>query len=195
MTIAIEQNLSTLLPKLAVQELVERYGDAYTALFNAEEAEWRNSIGMGQRGLEKLLAIKSIVYDIQHRSQTALTSASNPQEVFRAMSDMQFFETEHVRVLYLNAKNRIIKSEDISMGNVTSASMDIKCVFSSAIRLKASAIILVHNHPSGDPQPSREDVTSTKRLSEAGQLLDIPVLDHIIIGRGQYKSLTEEGLM
>ena len=96
-------------------------------------------------------------------------------------------------MLYLNARNHLIKSEDISIGDVTSAALDIKCIFSSAVRLKACAIVIVHNHPSGDSHPSDTDIRSTKRIVEAGRLFDIPVLDHIIIGHGEFHSMSECG--
>ena len=191
----IEQTLSQLLPPVAVAEIVERYGDGYSALFKAEEIEWLQTPGMGRRGLDKLRAIKTLVKSLQNKKQTELINASSSKAVYDAMKDMQFFETEHVRVLYLNSKNHVMKWEDISIGHVTAATIDIKCVFSMAVRLKASAIIVVHNHPSGDPEPSQQDINSTHRLIAAGALLNIPVLDHIVIGAGDYKSLAEEGLL
>lgn len=193
MTTTVETMLTELLPKASVQELVERYGDPYDALFNAEEAEWFDSPGMGHRGLAKLRAIKTLISDVQNRTRKAPIDVSKPQSIYKAMSDMQYFETEHVRVLYLNARNHLIKYEDISIGDVTSASLDIKCIFSSAIRLKACGVVIVHNHPSGDPRPSDIDIHNTKRIAEAGRIFDIPVLDHIIIGHGDFHSMCECG--
>ena len=191
----IEQILSQLLPPVAVAEIVERYGDGYSALFKAEEVECLQTPGMGRRGSDKLRAIKTLVKSLQNKKQMELINASSSKAVYDTMKDMQLFETEHVRVLYLNSKNHVMKWEDISIENVTAATMDIKCMFSMAVRLKASAIIVVHNHPSGDPEPSQQDINSTHRLIAAGALLNIPVLDHIVIGAGDYKSLAEEGLL
>lgn len=193
MNTTVETMLTELLPKASVQELVERYGDPYDALFNAEEVEWFDSPGMGQRGLAKLRAIKTLISDVQNRTRKAPIDVSKPQSIYKAMSDMQYFETEHVRVLYLNARNHLIKYEDVSIGDVTSASLDIKCIFSSAIRLKACGIVIVHNHPSGDSRPSDIDIRNTKRIADAGRIFDIPVLDHIIIGHGEFHSMCECG--
>lgn len=191
-TSTIEQTLAELLPQPAVSDIVERYGDAYAALFKAEEVEWMQSPDMGQRSMEKLRAIKTLVKDIQSKKQTAITDASSSKAVFQAMQDMQYFETEHIRVLYLNNRNHIIKWEDVSIGQVNTASTDAKCIFSTAVRLKASSIILVHNHPSGYPEPSAQDIRFTQQIKAAGALLDIPLLDHVIIGAGTYYSLAEE---
>lgn len=194
-TITIEQTLSELLPRPAVEEIVTRYGDGYSALFKAEEYEWRTSTGMGQRGIEKLRAIKALVREVQTKKQNNLINATSAKSVYEAMSDMQFFEQEHVRVLYLNGRNHVIKFEDISTGTLNMAPMDSKCVFSTAVRLKASAVILVHNHPTGDPTPSETDIASTRSLMAAGHIIGIPVLDHIVIGAGSYTSMNEEGLL
>lgn len=193
MNTTLETTLTELLPKTSVQELVERYGDPYDALFNAEETEWLNSPGMGYRGLAKLRAIKTLISGVQERQRKAPIDVGSPKSIYKAMSDMQYFETEHVRVLYLNARNHLIKYEDIAKGDIASAPLDIKCIFSTAVRLKACSIVVVHNHPSGDSYPSTEDISSTKRLSEAGRLFGIPVLDHIIIGHGQFHSMSESG--
>lgn len=107
------------------------------------------------------------------------------------MSDIQYFETEHVRVLYLNARNHLIKSKDISIGDVTRASLDIKCIFFSTVRLKTCGIVIVHNHPSSDSRPSDVDIRNTKRVVEVGRIFNIPVLDYIIIGHGEFHSMSE----
>ena len=193
MNTTVEAMLTEILPKASVQELVERYGDPYDALFHAEESEWYDAPGMGNRGIAKLRAIKSIIKNVQNRPRKASINVGRPIDIYKAMSDMQYFETEHVRVLYLNARNNLIKSEDISIGDVTTASLDIKCIFSSAVRVKACGIVIVHNHPSGDSHPSELDIRCTKRVAEAGRLFDIPVLDHIIIGHGEFHSMSECG--
>ena len=151
MTTTIEKTLSILLPEPAVAEMITQYGNGYAALFNAKEKEWLQTPGMVRRWLDKLRAIKALIKNLQSKKQTGLINVSNSRAVYDTMRDMQYFETEHVRVLYLNAKNHIIKWDDISIAHVTAATIDIKCVFSTAVKLKASAIIVVHNHPSGDP--------------------------------------------
>jgi DNA repair protein RadC len=111
------------------------------------------------------------------------------------MEDMRFLDREHFRVLYLDRKGGIIIDEDVSKGSLHSAIVHPREVFKTAIKRSAASIILVHNHPSGDPNPSTEDIEITRRLIEAGNLIGIEVLDHIIIGEHKYCSLKSLGLM
>ena len=98
---------------------------------------------------------------------------------------------EHFMILHLDSKNRIIKDEIVSIGILNASIIHPREVFKSAIRESANSIILVHNHPSGDSDPSVEDKDITERLMEAGELLDIKVLDHVIIGKDNYHSFKE----
>ncbi len=102
---------------------------------------------------------------------------------------------EYFVVLLLDGKNRIIREEQISEGSLNQSIVHPREVFSRAVKESAAAVILVHNHPSGDPAPSREDREITRRLKEAGDVLGIRVLDHIIIGDGSYFSFVEQGLL
>ena len=102
---------------------------------------------------------------------------------------------EHFAVLLLNTKNHILAMPVISQGSLTASVVHPREVFEAAVRHAAASMILLHNHPSGDPSPSREDIAVTERLVKAGQVMDIPVLDHIIIGNNSFASLKEKGLM
>jgi DNA repair protein RadC len=102
---------------------------------------------------------------------------------------------EYFVVLLLDGKNRIILEEQISEGSLNQSIVHPREVYSRAVKESAAAVILVHNHPSGDPAPSREDREITRRLKEAGDVLGIRVLDHIIIGDGSYFSFVEQGLL
>lgn len=190
---SIGETLAELLPRTAVEEIITTYGDGYSALFKAEDVEWRNSYGMGPNGMKKLRAIKRLIKDLEAKKINGLSDASRPLDIYKSMQDMQYFETEHIRVLYLNNHNKLLKYDDVSIGHTTVAITDIKCVFSMAIRLKAASIIIVHNHPSGRVKPSEEDRKLTKDMKVAGEILNIPLLDHIIIGAGRYYSFSEEG--
>jgi DNA repair protein RadC len=110
------------------------------------------------------------------------------------MLEMAHLEQEHLRVLLLDTKNRVQASPTIYKGNVNTSVIRIAELFREAIRHNSTAMIAVHNHPSGDPTPSPEDVQVTRHIVEAGNLLDIEVLDHLIIGQGRYVSLKERGL-
>lgn len=102
---------------------------------------------------------------------------------------------EEFWVIYLNKKNEIIKKVNISKGGIDGTVADTKIIFKHAIEQLASAIILCHNHPSGNLKPSNADIKLTKKLKETGLMMDIPVLDHLIIGEKNYYSFADEGLM
>ena len=102
-------------------------------------------------------------------------------------------EKEVFYVLLLNSKNHLIRDELVSMGTLTASLVHPREVFRAAIRESAAAIICAHSHPSGDPTPSQEDIAVTSRLRSAGELIGIPMLDHVIIGAGRYVSLAERG--
>ena len=111
------------------------------------------------------------------------------------MEELRHRQKEYFKVLYLNTKNEITSSEDASIGNLNSSIVHPREVFRTAVKKGAAAIIVVHNHPSGNPTPSQNDLDITKRLVEVGELIGIPVLDHLIIGDGSYISLKEKLLM
>lgn len=104
-------------------------------------------------------------------------------------------QQEHFFVMYLNQNNKVLKAECVSKGGVTHAIADPKVIFKNAINIGATALILSHNHPSGSPTPSEEDRLLTKKLTAAGKLLDINIVDHIIIGKERYYSFLDHGEM
>jgi DNA repair protein RadC len=107
---------------------------------------------------------------------------------------MDALDQEHLVVISLDAKNRVLSQETLYIGNVNTSIIRIAEIFRLAIRQNAPAIIISHNHPSGDPDPSPEDVRVTRQIVEAGKMLDIDVLDHLVIGHQRYVSLKERGL-
>ncbi len=110
-------------------------------------------------------------------------------------ADMAFRATERVRVLYLNAKNMLIRNEPLSEGTVDEAAVHIREIIARALDYQASALIIVHNHPSGDPAPSQQDIRLTRDLVEAARHLKIAVHDHVIIGANGHSSLRAMGLI
>ncbi|MDP5272726.1 RadC family protein [Chengkuizengella axinellae] len=111
------------------------------------------------------------------------------------MEDLRYLQKEHFICLFLNTKNQIIAQETLSMGSLNASIVHPREVFRAAIKRSSASIICIHNHPSGDPTPSPEDIEITNRLSEAGLVIGIEILDHIIIGDQKYISLKERGLM
>ncbi len=108
---------------------------------------------------------------------------------------MEYLDREHFMVISLNTKNMVISIETASIGSLASSIVHPREIFRNAIRIGAASVILAHNHPSGNPTPSSEDVEVTKRLYEVGSVVGICVLDHLIIGNGSYYSFKEEGLV
>lgn len=150
-------------------------------------------------GIAKSVQIKAAVElgrRISSYSSHNPTAINTPVDVKNLlMEEMRFLEKEHFKVILLNIKNQVISVEDISVGSLNSSIVHPREVFKPAIRRSSAAIILVHNHPSGDPTPSREDVDITRRLAEAGKILGIEVVDHVIIGNGSYISFREKGII
>ncbi|MGG1598874.1 RadC family protein [Paenibacillus naphthalenovorans] len=120
----------------------------------------------------------------------------SPQDVASVlMEDMRYLQKEHFVCLFLNTKNHVIGQETVSMGSLNASIVHPREVFRAAIKRSSASIVCAHNHPSGDPTPSPEDVQITKRLVQAGDIVGIDVLDHIVIGDQRFVSLKELGLM
>jgi DNA repair protein RadC len=110
------------------------------------------------------------------------------------MEDMRYLKKEHMKAILLNIKCGLISIEEISIGSINSSIVHPREVFAPAIKKSCASLILVHNHPSGDPTPSQEDLNITRRLVEGGKILGIEVVDHIIIGDGKHVSLKDRGM-
>jgi DNA repair protein RadC len=110
------------------------------------------------------------------------------------MSEMGYLEQEHLRVILLDTRNRVLATPTIYVGSLNTSVIRVAELFRPAIKENAAALIVAHNHPSGDPAPSPEDIRVTRQIRQAGELLDIDVLDHVVIARQGYISLKERGL-
>jgi DNA repair protein RadC len=120
----------------------------------------------------------------------------SPESVANLMrEELRYLQKEHFVCLFLNTKNHVIGQETLSMGSLNASIVHPREVFRAAIKRSSASIICVHNHPSGDPTPSPEDIQLTHRLVEAGSIIGIEVLDHIIIGDFKFVSLKEQGYM
>ena len=118
-----------------------------------------------------------------------------PEDIYELLEDLKLEKQEHFVAVLLDAKNRVIRVANVHIGTLTSSLVGPREVFRIAIREGASSMIVAHNHPSGDPTPSPEDLEVTKKLVEVGKLLDIPVLDHVIIGNPGSVSFQRKGLL
>jgi DNA repair protein RadC len=119
---------------------------------------------------------------------------TSPQQIFEMFHDLRLEAKEHFIALHLDGKNRIICLDRVSVGSLNQSIVHPRELFKTALLSSAAALILIHNHPTGDPTASREDLQITRRLREAGEILGIKVLDHIIIG-DSHLSFVEQGLM
>lgn len=168
--------------------------DGLRLLMNASIEEISNINGIGEAKATQLLASFELGKRINRLQYEDRFVVKSPDDCAKFMMDeMRFLEQEHFICLYLNTKNQIIARETIFKGSLNASIVHPREVFKEAFRRSASSIICLHNHPSGDPTPSREDIEVTKRLVECGKIIGIELLDHIIIGEHKYISLKEKG--
>ena len=128
-------------------------------------------------------------------SYLSSTRFTDPAAIYELFRDLRHETREHFLALHLDGKNRIICFDLVSVGSLNQSIVHPREVFMPAVASAAAAVILVHNHPTGDPTPSREDLSITKRLREAGEIVGIKVLDHIIVGDETFTSFVSQGLM
>jgi DNA repair protein RadC len=182
------ENAISLAQKLITEERGLKF------IVNSSVEKLANIRGIGIAKAVKLKAAVELGRRLMLSTQGENFSVTSPEDVINLlMEEMRYLSKEHFKVVMLNVKNKIIAIETISIGSLNTSIVHPREVFKAAIERSASSIILVHNHPSGDPTPSREDVEVTKRLVEAGNILGIKVLDHVIIGDGRGISLKEKG--
>jgi len=163
--------------------------------------QWTYEQLMQIKGIGKVKAIQILcLAELSRRLAKATAQEglnfSNPASIARYyMEDLRHEKQEVMKLLMLNSKSRLIGETDISKGTVNASLITPRELFIEALQKNAVSIVIMHNHPSGDPTPSREDMLTTKRILDAGALIGIELLDHIIIGNNCYISFREEGLL
>ncbi len=181
--------------KLLAKQLIDHFG-GIAGVLTADGDSLRNVSGMGETSAAALkivqVAAKRLVSD-PVRKQPVLSSWQALLDYLRI--DMAHLTRERVRVLHLNAKNMLIADDNMSEGSVDQAAIYTRQVIKRALDIGAVNLILVHNHPSGNPQPSRQDIQITREIIEAGKRLGIGVHDHVIIGLDGHSSMKTMGLM
>ncbi len=146
--------------------------------------------GVGSTKAVRLLAGIELGMRIASAPGDRRTSIRTPEDIaIYLMKELRFERKEHFMAVLLNAKGEITSLETISIGNLTTTTVHPRESFTQAVRKSAAAVIFAHNHPSGDPTPSEEDIETTKRLIACGDLLGVKVIDHIVIGDNQYRSI------
>jgi DNA repair protein RadC len=178
----------------AAAEAVARHG-SLAELARADLLELVAVPGIGLARAAQLVA----AFEIGRRStvlrQGARWTVRAPRDVAeRLLPDMAALEREELRVLLLNTKNCVLRETTVYVGNVSAAIVRVAELFRDAVRIQAAGVILVHNHPSGDPEPSADDLHLTAEAVAAGRLLDVPVLDHVILAREGHVSLRDRGV-
>ncbi|CAM4032130.1 DNA repair protein RadC [Saccharibacillus endophyticus] len=166
--------------------------------------------GLADSGVEELVEIKGVgpakavqlraAIELGRRMVASRLSESvvirSPRDAAELLTEqLRYLQKEHFVCLFLNTKNVVIAQETLSIGSLNASIVHPREVFRAAIKYSSASIVCAHNHPSGDPAPSPEDIAITKRLVESGQIVGIDVLDHIVVGDGRFVSLKEQGFM
>ncbi len=155
---------------------------------------------MGELSIPKVKACQIIAcFEIGRRffmeNTGKMPTIRDAEDVYQYLKEISKLKKEQFRGLYLNSRNKLIHDEVISLGTLNANLVHPREVFQPAVEFSAAAIILAHNHPSGDPEPSEDDIEITKRLIESSKVMGLEILDHIIIGGNKYVSLKERGVM
>jgi DNA repair protein RadC len=179
--------------QLAQQLLTERGG--WPGLLRAEYADLCQRHGLGEAktaALKAALEIGRRLLLTEHEQRVQIKSPTDVAQLL--MLEMSHLDQEHLRTVLLDTKNRVQGISTVYVGSLNASLIRVGEVFKEALKKNSAALIVVHNHPSGDPTPSPEDVLVTREIVAAGLLLDIEVLDHLVIGHGRFVSLRERGL-
>ncbi len=181
--------------KPIAKALIKRFG-SLAGVLNADAKALQSVKGVGETSAA---ALKSVALAARRMARVEVQQKpvlGSWQALLDYLTiDMAHLTVERVRVLYLNTQNRLVLDEHVGDGSIDEAAIHPREIIRQALDIGASALILVHNHPSGNPEPSRADIQITNRIAEAGRLLGIVVHDHIIIGREGHTSLKAKGLI
>ena len=152
--------------------------------------------GIGPAKVAQIKAAVELGRRLAAGRQVPKQAVKSPEDVYILLKErMRYYDREHFKAVFLNTKHQVIEIETVSVGNLNSSLVHPRELFKNSIKRSAAALILVHNHPSGDPTPSTEDEEITRRLVEAGNIIGIQVLDHLVIGEDSYVSLRERGII
>lgn len=174
--------------------LLTAYG-GLLGLARASFAELEGEKGLGKAKVSQIKAALELGRRLLVEAPEERVAIRSPADVAQLlMAELAAMEQEHFQVLYLDTRNRVLGADTLYIGSLNTSHIRVAEVFREAVKRNCAALIVAHNHPSGDPSPSPEDVAVTRQLIEAGQLLDIELLDHLVIGHQRFVSLRERGL-
>lgn len=160
--------------------------DGWASLSRRTPRELLSMKGLGAAKVATLSAALEIGYRVERQQQSQIQS---PADVIRLLYDLRDRDQEEFRVVLLNTKGFVLGTENVFRGGLDSVEVFPREVFRTAVARSAASIVVAHNHPSGDPAPSRQDRELTHRLEACGELMGIPILDHVIVGRSRHMSL------
>lgn len=176
------------------ERLLSNFG-SLPGLARASLAELTSVKGIGPAKAVEIKAALEIGRRLMAAAPEERSVVTSPADAANLlMSEMMYLEQENLRLILLDTRNKVLKTPTIYVGSLNTSVIRVGELFRAAIRENAAAFIVSHNHPSGDPAPSPEDVNVTRQIVQAGKLLDVDVLDHIIIGHQRFVSLRERGL-
>ena len=175
------------------EEVLAKYRDkGIVAMMNISPQEIASIHGIGLAKAAAIVAAVEMGRRLSTRAAQQTEKIDGPEDVARYVAPMLRYEQkEHFLVMMLDVRNRILAMSTISVGGLTSSIAHPREVFREAIRHSAAALVLVHNHPSGDPSPSRADIELTRQMMKAGEIMGIPVLDHIVLANDEFVSIKE----
>lgn len=176
------------------QRLLDKFGGV-NGLHRADFSEVCQEHGVGTAKAAQIKAALELGYRMKREAIEAEPCIHSPQDAADLIVyELSALEQEELRVILLDTRNRLIDIVQVYRGSLNSSQVRVGELFKVAIRRNAASIIVVHNHPSGDPTPSPDDIAVTRAIVQAGKLLDVEVLDHLVIGSSRYVSLKERGL-
>lgn len=179
--------------QIALRLLESCGNDGLQALWNMDLGQLKKIPGIGKVKAIQILCVCELAKRLARGKRILGTKVSSPEDIISYYNvHLKYQEKEHLILLILDSKNRILSEETLSIGTINATIADPREIFFTALKKNAVSIILLHNHPSGDPVPSTEDIISTKQIIEAGKIIGIQLYDHIIIGQNSYVSLRGE---
>lgn len=195
LTVLIRSGTKTERADQIALRLLELCGeDGLQALWNMDMEELKSLSGIGRVKAIQLVCVCELARRMARGKRLFGTKISSPADVVSYYNmQLKYHQKECLVLIVLDSKNRILADEMLSVGTLNISIADPREIFLMALKKKGASVILIHNHPSGDPTPSREDILTTERIANAGRLLGIPLNDHIILGQNTYISLKAEG--
>ena len=176
-----------------VKALLAEGGIVERPVVDLRSSARRHGLRAGQ--VRRLLAVRELARRWHIPADSAAPAITSPREALLQFQDLRASPKECFAVLYLNTRNQPVGCEKVAVGGLNVAALQPREVFGPALTFGAAAVILAHNHPSGDPTPSPEDLAVTRHLHEAGRLLGVEVLDHLVICSERFRSLRESGAL